>query len=97
MRTVSKSLLTLSICLGLSGAVYAQATPSNNVDKPAAAHATHALKGKEKPAAVSGETKKAEPGAVKESKSSSLAKPETAKKPEPAKKVEKPAKASHVK
>jgi len=55
MHTVSKSLLTLSICLSLSGAVYAQTAPS--AAKPAAA--TEPAKAKPAsttPAAVSGET-----------------------------------------
>jgi hypothetical protein len=96
----------MSICLGLSGAVYAQATPSNNVEKPAATHATHAThatKDKEKPAAVSGDAKKLDTNAVKESQHN-VAKSEAAKKPESAKaesakkveKAEKPmAKAEH--
>jgi hypothetical protein len=57
MRTVSKSLITLSMCLGLSGAVYAQATPTavkpstaeTAKSKPAAANVT-----KDQPAAISG-------------------------------------------
>jgi hypothetical protein len=69
MRTVSKSLLTLSICLGLSGAVYAQSTPSTSKPTPAgeatkakpAVPETAKVKpvakadSKDKPAAVSGE------------------------------------------
>lgn len=64
MRTVPKSLLTLSICLGMSGAVYAQGT--STVTKPAAPAAetvkqkpavNHVAKeSKDKPAAVSGES-----------------------------------------
>jgi hypothetical protein len=99
MRTVSKSLLTLSICLGLSGAVYAQAAPSNNVEKPAATHANHATKDKEKPAAASGSAKKLDTNTVKESKHN-VAKSDTTKKPESAKaeaakKVEKAEKPMH--
>jgi hypothetical protein len=60
MRTVSKSLLTLSICLGLSGAVYAQSTPSPSKPTPAA-EATKA-----KPAAA--ETAKVKPVAKADSK-----------------------------
>jgi hypothetical protein len=60
MRTVPKSLLTLSMCLGLSGVVYAQATPTAvkpstateaTKVKPAAPNVT-----KDKSAAVSGES-----------------------------------------
>lgn len=62
MHTVSKSLLTLSMCLSLSGAVYAQTAPSTAKPaaateaaktKPASATPVNAVK--EKPAAVSGE------------------------------------------
>jgi hypothetical protein len=70
MRTVSKSLVTLSMVLGLSGAVYAQATPSvakpkeptADVAKPKAAsdvakpkQASTPKAATDKPAAVSGE------------------------------------------
>jgi hypothetical protein len=69
MRTVSKSLITLSMCLGLSGAVYAQSTPSavkpsttETAKKPAAVSGTNGANVskngptavKEKPAAISG-------------------------------------------
>ena len=73
MHTVSKSLLTLSICLGLSGAVYAQTAPSTAKPatttepakaKPAATTLVKAVK--EKPAAVSGESASPAPKAKHE-------------------------------
>jgi hypothetical protein len=60
MRTVSKSLITLSMCLGLSGAVYAQATPTAVKPSPTAETAKAKPAGssvtKNKSAAVSGES-----------------------------------------
>lgn len=62
MRTVSKTLLSLSICLGLSGAVYAQTAPETK-PAPASSAATKsktpsvAKTEKDKPAAVSDASK----------------------------------------
>lgn len=88
MRTVSKSLITMSMCLGLSGAVYAQATP--NVAKPVAPTAeaakqkpavNHVVKeSKDKPAAISGESATPAVKSPKQPKSD-VTKPAAVKKP----------------
>lgn len=70
MRTVSKCLIMLSMCLGLSGVVYAQATPS--AVKPSTATET----AKPKPSAVkpSTATETAKPNAVTPKPSTETAK-----------------------
>jgi hypothetical protein len=92
MRTVSKTLVSLSICLGLSGAVYAQSTPEA---KPAPASSAVAKSKtpsvvktpKEKPAAVSDASKTP----MKHERANHVAKPETAAKSNMLDKSETPA------
>jgi Flp pilus assembly protein TadD len=67
MRTLSKSLLMLSVCLGLSGAVYAQTAPHTNKDKSAAVSGDETPATKTMKQQHAKETKKAENG-TKEAK-----------------------------